>query len=138
MRPCGTPIWQPESLQDEMVRAVCPKGKNRCRSFGGRGHARRKRTGRCRPRRRCHQAAHCTARSGQVGRLPDDHLFPPGVRAVFAYGFAKSDRANIDADEEKQFKEAARHVLRLTEKQIEELVNNGDFVEVRYEQEVSK
>jgi hypothetical protein len=56
----------------------------------------------------------------------------------FPEGFAKSDRANIDDDEEKQFKEAARHVLQLTEKQIEALVKNGDFVEVRYEQEVSK
>ena len=61
------------------------------------------------------------------------------MRAVFAYGFAKSGRANIDAEEEKQFKEAAGHVLRLTEKQIEELVKNGDFVEVkRHEQEISK
>ena len=59
-------------------------------------------------------------------------------RAVFAYGFAKSERANLDADEEKQFKEAARHVLRLTEKQIEELVDKGDFVEVRYDEEISK
>ena len=40
---------------------------------------------------------------------------------------------------EKQFKEAARQVLRLTDKQIEELVQNGDFVEVKgHEQEVSK
>jgi hypothetical protein len=59
-------------------------------------------------------------------------------RAVFAYGFAKSDRANIDADEEKQFKQAARHVLHLTEKQIDELVKNGDFVEMKYEEEISK
>ena len=75
---------------------------------------------------------------GKSGGYRTIIFFRRGVRAVFAYGFAKSDRANIDADEEKQFKEAARHVLRLTEKQIEELVNNGDFVEVRYEQEVSK
>jgi hypothetical protein len=61
-----------------------------------------------------------------------------GERAVFAYGFAKSDRANIDADEEKPFQEAARHVLRLTEKQIDELLKNGDFVEVKYEEEISK
>lgn len=65
-------------------------------------------------------------------------FFRRGGRAVFAYGFAKSYRANIDADEEKQFKEDARHVLRLTEKQIEELLKKGDFVEVRYEQEISK
>lgn len=57
---------------------------------------------------------------------------------MFAYGFAKSDRANLDAEEEKQFKEAARHVLRLTQKQIEELVKNGDFVEVKGEEEISK
>jgi hypothetical protein len=63
---------------------------------------------------------------------------PRGERAVFAFGFAKSNRANIGADEEKQFKEAARHVLRLTQKQIDELLKNGDFVEVKYEQEMSK
>ena len=32
------------------------------------------------------------------------------------YGFAKGQRANIDDDEEEQFKEAAKHVLALTEK----------------------
>ena len=66
-------------------------------------------------------------------------LFRQGERAVFVYGFAKSGRANIDPDDEKQFKEAARHVLRLTEKQIAELVKKGDFVEVKgHDQEVSK
>ncbi len=47
------------------------------------------------------------------------------------YGFAKSQRANIDEDEEKQFKEAAKHVLALTEKQLAELLKRGDFVEVK-------
>jgi len=61
-------------------------------------------------------------------------FFRRGERAVFAYGFAKSDRANIDGDEEKQFKEAAGHVLRLTESQIDELLKNGDFVEVKHEE----
>jgi hypothetical protein len=75
---------------------------------------------------------------GKSGGYRTIIFFRRGTRAVFAYGFAKSDRANIDADEEKQFKEAAHHVLRLTEKQIEELLKNGDFVEVRYGQEISK
>jgi hypothetical protein len=75
---------------------------------------------------------------GKSGGFRTIIFFRRGERAVFAYGFAKSARANIDADEEKQFKEAARYVLQLTEKQIEELVKNGDFVEVRYEQEISK
>ena len=75
---------------------------------------------------------------GKSGGYRTIIFFRRGERAVFAYGFAKSDRANIDDDEEKQFKEAARHVLQLTEKQIEALVKNGDFVEARYEQEISK
>ena len=61
-------------------------------------------------------------------------FFRRGHRAVFAYGFANSDRANIDADEEKQFKEAARHVLHLTATQIDDLLKNSDFVEVKYEE----
>jgi hypothetical protein len=66
-------------------------------------------------------------------------LFRQGKHAVFMYGFAKSERANIGADEEKQFKEAARYVLRLTEKQLAELVKEGDFVEVKgHEREISK
>jgi hypothetical protein len=75
---------------------------------------------------------------GKSGGYRTIIFFRRGVRAVFAYGFAKSDRANIETDEEKQFKEAARRVRRLTEKQIEELLETGDFVEVRYEEEISK
>jgi hypothetical protein len=75
---------------------------------------------------------------GKLGGYRTIIFFRRGERAFFAYGFAKSDRANIDADEEKEFKEAARHVLRLTEKEIEELVKNGDFVKVRNEEEISK
>ena len=70
---------------------------------------------------------------GKSGGYGTIIFFRRGERAVFSYRFAKSDRANIDDDEEKQFKEAARHVLQLTEKQIEALVKNGDFVEVRCE-----
>jgi hypothetical protein len=58
-------------------------------------------------------------------------VFRRGDRAVFMYGFAKSERDNIRPDEEKEFKEAARHVLGLTERQLAELVKQGDFVEVK-------
>ncbi len=76
---------------------------------------------------------------GKSGGYRTIILFKRGQRAVFVYGFAKSERENIDADEEKQFKEAARHVLQLTEKQITELVKEGDFVEANgHEQEISK
>ena len=54
-----------------------------------------------------------------------------GEKAFFVYGFSESQRANIDDDEEQQFKEAAKHVLALTEKQLAELVKRGDFAEVK-------
>ena len=60
-------------------------------------------------------------------------LFRRGAKAFFVYGFSKSQRANIDDDEKEQFKEAAKHVLALTEKQLAELLKRGDFMEVKSE-----
>ena len=45
-------------------------------------------------------------------------------------GFPKSERENIKADEDKAFKEAARHVLALTDHQMAALVKKGELVEV--------
>lgn len=53
--------------------------------------------------------------------------------AFFVYGFAKSQRWNIDAGEEEQFKEAAKYVLDLTQEQLAELLKSGDFLEVKGE-----
>ena len=50
--------------------------------------------------------------------------------AYFIYGFSKSQRENISSAEAKEFKEAARHVLALTEKELGELLLRGDVVEV--------
>ena len=58
-------------------------------------------------------------------------IFRRGERAVFMYGFAKSRRGNIGDDEEEQFKEAAKHVLSLTEKHLAALIKGGEFVEVK-------
>jgi len=41
-------------------------------------------------------------------------FFRRGAKAFLAYRFARSQRANIDDDEEEQFKEAAKDVLALT------------------------
>ncbi|MDQ2947060.1 MAG: type II toxin-antitoxin system RelE/ParE family toxin [Acidobacteriota bacterium] len=57
-------------------------------------------------------------------------FFRRGAKAFFIYGFPKSQRANINDDEETQFKAAAKHVLALTEKQLAGLLERGDFVEV--------
>jgi hypothetical protein len=58
-------------------------------------------------------------------------FFRRGARAFFMYGFPKSQRANIDDHELKQFKAAAKHVLALSERQLAELIERGDFVEIK-------
>ena len=66
-------------------------------------------------------------------------LFRRKTKAFFVYGFPKSQRANIDVDELKQFREAAKHVLALTERQLAELLKRGDFIEVKEDgQEIPK
>jgi hypothetical protein len=67
---------------------------------------------------------------GKSGGYRTIILFRRGARAFFVYGFAKSHRANITDEEQTQFKAAARHVLALTEQQLKDLLENGDFVEV--------
>lgn len=57
-------------------------------------------------------------------------LFRRSERAVFVYGFAKGARDNIRKDEEEAFKQAANHVLALSDGQIEALIANGQFSEV--------
>jgi len=57
-------------------------------------------------------------------------LYRAAERAFFVYGFAKSDRDNIEADELAQFKKAATHVLGLTDSQLAELMDKGQFSEV--------
>ena len=49
------------------------------------------------------------------------------------FGFAKSERANIEDAEKRQFKEAAKIVLALTEEQLAAQLKRGDFVEVKGE-----
>lgn len=57
-------------------------------------------------------------------------LFREGHRALFVYGFAKSERDNIRKDEEGQFKKMAKHVLELSEAQLNILIANGQLEEV--------
>ena len=58
-------------------------------------------------------------------------LFRAGDRALFAYGFAKSDRGNIGDDELAAFRQLAAEVLALSEEQLDALVAVGRFMEVR-------
>ncbi len=51
-------------------------------------------------------------------------------RAVFMFGFAKSEQANISAQEATQFKKAAPLVLGLSDSELTLLIANGQFSEV--------
>lgn len=53
-----------------------------------------------------------------------------GDRAFFIFGFAKSTQGNISKGEETQFKKLAKHVLALTDEQLQLLIDNGQFTEI--------
>ena len=52
-------------------------------------------------------------------------LYRAGERAIFVYGFPKSERENIRKDEKKQFKKMAGYVIELSEEQLNELVTKA-------------
>lgn len=54
---------------------------------------------------------------------------------VYEYLFAKQDRANIDDHELAQFRKLAKAYAGLTDRQIAELLGDGDFVEICHEQD---
>ena len=57
-------------------------------------------------------------------------FFRSGTRAIFAFGFAKSNRANISETETAAFRKAAKLVLNFTDKQIDAEVSSGRMIEV--------
>lgn len=60
-------------------------------------------------------------------------LFRKDDKAFFVYGFPKSELGNIRADEEDQFKKMAKHVLALTDAELNGFVANGQFEEVTHD-----
>jgi hypothetical protein len=57
-------------------------------------------------------------------------LYRKGDKAFFVYGFPKSDLGNIRDDEQEQFKRSAKSILALSDEQICQLIQNGQFEEV--------
>ena len=54
------------------------------------------------------------------------------------FGFAKSEQANIDDDEEAQFKKMAKELLSLSRAQMAVLVEKGRFSEVEDGEEIQE
>lgn len=67
---------------------------------------------------------------GKSGGFRTLVLFRRGDRAVFAYGFAKNDRANIDRRELKALKALAATILGLDEGAISTAKGNGTLREI--------
>jgi hypothetical protein len=72
---------------------------------------------------------------GKSGGYRSIILFRRGVRSFFVFGFAKSERANIDASDERDFKELARILLAATDDELKRLLERNEFVEVTCHEE---
>ncbi len=54
-------------------------------------------------------------------------------RTVFVYGFPKSQRDNIDEQEERALKKLAKGLLDAPDSELKEMIANGDLYEVNHE-----
>lgn len=66
---------------------------------------------------------------GKSGGYRTIVIFKKGERAFVAYGFPKNERANITEAEKDGFKTLADVLLKLTDKQIQDLVDSGEYFE---------
>ncbi|MBU0994905.1 MAG: type II toxin-antitoxin system RelE/ParE family toxin [Proteobacteria bacterium] len=73
------------------------------------------------------------ARSGQgkSGGYRTIILFKKEDKAFFMYGFAKNDLDNLSQNEVKEYKKAAKIYLSMTDEQINAVIAEGEFTEVK-------
>jgi hypothetical protein len=68
--------------------------------------------------------------AGKSGGYRTLIFFRAETRAIFAFGFAKSDMGNVRSSDLADLKKAARVVLALSDAEIDEWLTSGQFVEV--------
>ena len=73
--------------------------------------------------------------AGKSGGFRTLVFFRAETRAVFAFGFAKSDMANLDDAEEAYLKKAAKLVLGFTDAQMDAEVAAGRMLEVNCDEQ---
>ena len=76
-----------------------------------------------------------TASVSLSGGGTDEIAYHVGKRAVFLFGFAKSDQSNISSEDERDLKDYGAMLLALKDKAIELMTENGEVREVRYGKE---
>lgn len=69
--------------------------------------------------------------AGKSGEFRTLVFFRTQQRAVFAFGFAKSDMANLDDADEAYLKKAAKLVLGFTDEQMDAEIAAGRMLEVK-------
>ena len=69
--------------------------------------------------------------AGRSGGYRTILIFRSSVRAVFVFGFAKSDRANLTAQEEAVYRAAVKLVLAFSKDQLDAEVASGRTMEVQ-------
>jgi len=69
--------------------------------------------------------------AGKSGGYRTIIMYRTHERAVFVYGFAKSGKANLDPDELKAYRLAAKLVLALSDTQVSAEVEAGRWMEVK-------
>ncbi len=67
---------------------------------------------------------------GKSGGYRSIIIFRKGDRAFFLYGFAKSDRQNIDPEEAAGFRKLAKGYLAMSDKQIETMLKDERLQEL--------
>ena len=68
---------------------------------------------------------------GKRGGFRTIILYRNNERAFFVYGFAKNEQDNISNEQKEDLKELATHIFKMTDIQIEKLIECGQFREVR-------
>ena len=69
--------------------------------------------------------------AGKSGGYRTLIFFRAGERSIFVFGFAKSDKANLNAEELAEFKRAAKELLHFSQQQVDALVEIGRLMEVK-------
>jgi hypothetical protein len=68
--------------------------------------------------------------SGKSGGYRSIIFFRTATRAIFAFGFAKNDKANLGAIELATFKKAAKLALAFSDEQMDAEIESGHLIEV--------
>jgi len=72
---------------------------------------------------------------GKSGWYRSIVFFRKGERVFFVYGFAKNAQDNIDESDEPDFKALAKTLLGISDMELEKLVSNGLYEEVKFDEE---